>query len=146
MIHSGQRADHPVYLSDLGAALTSAEGHEQQAVMEEMNVRRSSSRRSTFDSTFSFLQIPKRLMLTLSLLKKELEMSRLQQKIGKEVEEKVNKQHRKFMLMEQLRVIKKELGLEKDDKEAMNDKFRSRLKVKSDALRREGEKKTFLRI
>lgn len=68
-------------------------------------------------------------MLTLSLLKKELEMSRLQQKIGKEVEEKVNKQHRKFMLMEQLRVIKKELGLEKDDKEAMNDKFRTRLKV-----------------
>lgn len=67
-------------------------------------------------------------MLTLSLLKKELEMSRLQQKIGKEVEEKVNKQHRKFMLMEQLRVIKKELGLEKDDKEAMNDKFRARLK------------------
>ncbi|CAF0941961.1 unnamed protein product [Rotaria sp. Silwood1] len=109
LIHSGQRADHPVYLSDLGAALTSAEGAEQQAVMEEMN-------------------IPNRLMLTLNLLKKELEMSRLQQKIGKEVEEKVNKQHRKFMLMEQLRVIKKELGLEKDDKEAMNDKFRTRLK------------------
>jgi hypothetical protein len=39
LIHSGQRADHPVYLSDLGAALTSAEGAEQQAVMEEMNVR-----------------------------------------------------------------------------------------------------------
>ncbi|CAF1630119.1 unnamed protein product, partial [Adineta ricciae] len=76
LIHSGQRADHPVYLSDLGAALTSAEGAEQQAVMEEMN-------------------IPNRLMLTLNLLKKELEMSRLQQKIGKEVEEKVNKQHRK---------------------------------------------------
>jgi Lon-like ATP-dependent protease len=68
-------------------------------------------------------------MLTLSLLKKELEMSRLQQKIGKEVEEKVNKQHRKFMLMEQLRIIKKELGLEKDDKEAMSEKFRTRLKV-----------------
>jgi ATP-dependent Lon protease len=38
LIHSGQRTDHPVYLSDLGAALTSAEGDEQQAVMEEMNV------------------------------------------------------------------------------------------------------------
>lgn len=69
------------------------------------------------------------MMLTLSLLKKELETSRLQQKISREVEEKVNKQHRKFMLMEQLRAIKKELGLEKDDKEAMNEKFRSRLKV-----------------
>ncbi|KOB74410.1 Uncharacterized protein OBRU01_09227, partial [Operophtera brumata] len=53
-----------------------------------------------------------RLMLSLSLLKKEYELSKLQQKIGKEVEEKV---------------IKKELGLEKDDKDAIGDKFRERL-------------------
>lgn len=83
-------------------------------------------------------------MLTLSLLKKELETSRLQQKIGKEVEEKVNKQHRKFMLMEQLRIIKKELGLEKDDKEAMSDKFRARLKVIVDRHLSSVEKLAFL--
>lgn len=54
-------------------------------------------------SIFSF-QIPKRLMMSLSLLKKEYELSKLQQKIGKEVEEKVKQQHRKYILHEQLKV------------------------------------------
>ena len=34
------------------------------------------------------------------------------------------------MLQEQLKVIKKELGMEKDDKDAIEEKFRERLKVK----------------
>jgi len=68
--------------------------------------------------------------LTLSLLKKEYELSKLQQKIGKEVEEKVKQQHRKYILQEQLKVIKKELGLEKDDKDAVEEKFRERIKEK----------------
>ncbi|XP_046966442.1 lon protease homolog, mitochondrial [Vanessa cardui] len=109
MLAQGQRVvDNPVYLSDLGASLTGAEPHELQAVLEEMD-------------------IPKRLMMSLSLLKKEYELSKLQQKIGKEVEEKVKQQHRKYILHEQLKVIKKELGLEKDDKDAIGDKFRERL-------------------
>ncbi|XP_069360316.1 lon protease homolog, mitochondrial [Maniola hyperantus] len=109
MLAQGQRVvDNPVYLSDLGAALTGAEPAELQAVLEEMD-------------------IPKRLMMSLSLLKKEYELSKLQQKIGKEVEEKVKQQHRKYILHEQLKVIKKELGLEKDDKDAIGDKFRDRL-------------------
>jgi len=63
------------------------------------------------------------------LLKKEFELSKLQQKIGREVEEKVKQQHRKYILHEQLKVIKKELGVEKDDKDAIEEKFRERLKV-----------------
>lgn len=66
----------------------------------------------------------------MSLLKKEFELSKLQQKIGREVEEKVKQQHRKYILMEQLKIIKKELGLEKDDKDAIEEKFRGRLKVR----------------
>lgn len=81
---------------------------------------------------YIFLQIPKRLLLSLSLLKKEFELSKLQQKIGKEVEEKVKQQHRKYILQEQLKVIKKELGLEKDDKDAVEEKFRERIKVRHD--------------
>jgi Lon-like ATP-dependent protease len=65
----------------------------------------------------------------LSLLKKEFELNKLQQKIGREVEEKVKQQHRKYILHEQLKVIKKELGVEKDDKDAIEEKFRERLKV-----------------
>lgn len=70
-------------------------------------------------------------MLTLKLLKKEYELTKLQQKIGQEVEEKVKQQHRKYILHEQLKAIKKELGLEKDDKDAIEEKFKERLKVKS---------------
>ena len=47
-----------------------------------------------------------------------------------QVEEKVQQHHRKYMLQEQLKVIKKELGMEKDDKDAIEEKFRERLKVK----------------
>ncbi len=57
-------------------------------------------------------QVPERLMLTLELLKKELAVATLQQKLGKEVEEKVNKMQRRFFLQEQLKIIKRELGLE----------------------------------
>lgn len=69
-------------------------------------------------------------MLSLSLLKKEYELSKLQQKIGREVEEKVKQHHRKYILMEQLKVIKKELGLEKEDKDAIGEKFKERIKDK----------------
>ncbi len=51
----------------------------------------------------------------------------MQQEIGKEVEDKIAKTRRTAMLHEQLQVIKKELGLTKDDKEALVEKFTSRL-------------------
>jgi len=42
----------------------------------------------------------------------------------------VKKQHREYILREQLKIIKKELGIEKDDKDAIEEKFRARLKVR----------------
>ncbi|XP_014209904.1 lon protease homolog, mitochondrial isoform X2 [Copidosoma floridanum] len=112
MLHQGQRVvDNPVYLSDLGAALTGGDARELQEVLEEMD-------------------ITNRLRLSLALLKKEYELTKLQQKIGKEVEEKVKQQHRKYILHEQLRAIKRELGLEKDDKDAIIEKYRERIKDK----------------
>merc|ERR1719187_955311 len=109
MLQFGQRVvDNPVYLSDLGAALTGGETQELMAVLEEPDV-------------------PARLMLALKLLKKEYELSKLQQKIGKEVEDKVKSVQRKYMLMEQLKVIKKELGMEKDDTDTIVEKYMARL-------------------
>lgn len=110
MIQAGQRViDNPIFLSDLAASLTGAEPSELQEILAEIDV-------------------PKRLYLALALLKKEFELSKLQQKIGKEVEEKVKQQNRKYMLQEQLKVIKKELGIKKDDKDAIEEKFKERLK------------------
>ncbi|XP_068741493.1 lon protease homolog, mitochondrial-like isoform X2 [Montipora capricornis] len=110
LIEGGKKvADNPVHLADFGAALTSAETAQLQEVFEETKV-------------------PVRLRLTLELLKKELAVCQLQQQLGKEVEEKVNKQQKKFLLQEQLKIIKRELGLEKEDKDAVGEKFRDRIK------------------
>jgi len=109
MLQFGQRVvDNPVYLSDLGAALTGGETADLMAVIEEKDV-------------------PTRLRLSLNLLKKEYELSKLQQRIGKEVEDKVKATQRKYMLNEQLKVIKKELGMEKDDTESIIEKYTKRL-------------------
>lgn len=59
------------------------------------------------------------------LLKKEVELCKLQGEIGKRVEEKISKDQRRYFLMEQLRSIKKELGLEKDDKSALIQRYLS---------------------
>ena len=109
MLHLGQRVvDNPVYLSDLGAALTSGETKELLEVLSEPNVK-------------------ERMVLSLSLLKKEYELSKLQQKIGKEVEDKVKSVQRKYLLQEQLKVIRKELGMEKDDTETVIEKYQARM-------------------
>ena len=110
MLQLGQRVvDNPVYLSDLGAALTAGETKDLVDVLAEKD-------------------IPKRLHLALALLKKEYELSKLQQKIGKEVEDKVKSVQRKYLLQEQLKVIRKELGMEKDDAESIgNSNFRFKM-------------------
>ena len=53
-------------------------------------------------------------------------MLRLQQDIKQQVDQKMTNQKRTYFLQEQLKSIKKELGLEKDDKEAILNKFRDR--------------------
>ncbi|BCG48372.1 ATP-dependent protease La Type I [Citrifermentans bremense] len=101
--------DDPGRLSDFAASLTSADGQELQQVLETFDVR-------------------KRIDIVLNLLKKELEVSRLQTKITKQIEEKISQQQREFFLREQLKAIKKELGLEKEGKTAEVEKFEERLK------------------
>lgn len=100
-----------IYLCDLGAALTNASPEELQNVMEETS-------------------IPDRLMLTLQLLKKEMELTKLQTKIAEEVETKIKQMHKKLILMEQMKVIKKELGEDVLDKDALADQLRQKLEGK----------------
>jgi ATP-dependent Lon protease len=102
--------DDPAQLADFAASLTTATGHELQEVLAEFDIRR-------------------RIDRTLQLLHKELELSRLQQKITKQIEEQMSKQQREFFLREQLKAIKRELGLEKDPKTAEIEKFERRLRT-----------------
>lgn len=102
--------DDPGRLSDFAANLTSADGQELQGILETLEVR-------------------KRIDRVLVLLKKELEVSRLQTKISKQIEEKISAQQREFFLREQFKAIKKELGLEKEGKTTEIERFEERLKA-----------------
>lgn len=104
--------DNPSYLADLAVSITSAKPEEMQAIMEEK-------------------QVFNRLKMALDLLMKEKQILELQKKIGEDVEEKIKDQHRQFMLREQLRAVKRELGLEKDDKDALAEKYRKLLEDKT---------------
>ncbi len=101
--------DDPGRLADFAANLTSADGQELQQILQTFEVR-------------------KRIDRVLVLLKKELEVSRLQTRISKQIEEKISAQQREFFLKEQLKAIKKELGLEKEGKTAEIERFEKRLK------------------
>lgn len=89
--------EKPGLLMDLVASFLSADGKKLQAVLEAANLFERSEK-------------------LLILLKEEIELSKLQQDIQKQIEDKVSQHQREFFLREQLKVIKKELGLEKDDK------------------------------
>jgi len=102
--------DDPGRLADFAANLTSADGQQLQQILETFDVR-------------------KRIDKVLVLLKKELEVSRLQTRISQQIEQKVSAQQREFFLREQLKAIKKELGLEKEGKATEIEKFQERLKT-----------------
>ncbi|MCW9016686.1 MAG: endopeptidase La, partial [Kangiellaceae bacterium] len=59
----------------------------------------------------------------LVLIKKELEVARLQKDIHDQVEETLSEHQRRFFLREQLKAIQKELGIAKDDKTADLERF-----------------------
>jgi ATP-dependent Lon protease len=65
--------------------------------------------------------------LVLALLRKEVDISKLQTKIRQQIDERMSKQQREFFLREQLKAIKQELGLEKDDKDTEIQQFLARL-------------------
>ncbi|CAI5962323.1 unnamed protein product [Closterium sp. NIES-65] len=146
-------------MADFGAALTTADEPTLQSVLEELdhvgefNASRmadfgaalTTADEPTLQSVLEELDVGKRLSLALMLLKKELELAKLQANIAKGVEEKLAGESRRYMLMEQLKAIKKvrgdqkirwdlerevieqELGLEKDDKTALIGRFKEKL-------------------
>ncbi|CDJ56236.1 lon protease, putative, partial [Eimeria maxima] len=113
--------DYPQKLADLVAGISFARRDELQAVLAEEDIE-------------------KRLMLVLQIAKKDLEFAKLQVNVKAQVEDKVMKVQRKFLLQEQLKLIKKELGLNKDDKESIIDQFREILAKKEAFMNEEVQK------
>ncbi|OEH76449.1 lon protease family protein [Cyclospora cayetanensis] len=100
--------DYPQKLADLVAGMSFAKRDELQAVLAEEDIE-------------------KRLMLVLQIAKKDLEFAKLQVHVKAQVEDKMTRVQRKFLLQEQLKLIKKELGYSKDDKESILDAVTSEL-------------------
>ena len=100
----------PGTLADFSSSMTTSSGEELQKIL----------------GTRPLLE---RAELALILLKKELEISKIQVQINKRIEDRLSTQQRQFFLKEQLKEIKKELGLSKDDKESEEEKFRKRIEA-----------------
>ena len=105
-------ANDPSPLADFAAALTTAPGKELQDVLD-------------------CVPILKRMEKVLPLLRKEVEVGRLQQELSAEVNRKISERQREFFLKEQLQIIQRELGISKDDRSADADEFRARLAGKT---------------
>ncbi len=112
--------DDPSRLADFAATLTSAEKSELQSILETV-------------------PIVNRLQKTLFLIKKELDLSRLQADISQRIEDRISEHQREFFLKEQLKEIRKELGLSKDEKTQEIEKLKkraSKLKFSNEARER----------
>ncbi|MCJ1470077.1 ATP-dependent Lon protease pim1 [Pseudocyphellaria aurata] len=90
--------DEPGKLADFAATVSAGEIRELQEVLETMN-------------------IDERLSKALMVFKKELMNAQLHNNISKDVELKIPKRQREYWLMEQMKGIRCELGIESDGKE-----------------------------
>jgi ATP-dependent Lon protease len=108
--------DHPGKIADFIASILNIDKAEQQKILEILNVR-------------------KRMEQVLVFIKKEQELLRIQKKIQREINEKIEKSQRDYFLKEELKAIKTELGMTTDAKSTDYQRF----KDKFDAFKFEGE-------
>ncbi|MCL2832900.1 MAG: endopeptidase La [Treponema sp.] len=108
--------DHPGKIADFIASILNIDKTEQQKILEILNVR-------------------KRMEQVLVFIKKEQELLRIQKKIQKEINEKIEKSQRDYFLKEELKAIKNELGMTTDAKSSEYQRF----KEKFDAFKFDGE-------
>ena len=99
--------DHPGKIADFIASILNIDKTEQQRILEITNVR-------------------KRMEQVLIFIKKEQELLKIQKKIQKEINEKIEKSQRDYFLREELKAIKNELGMTTDAKSSEYQKFKEK--------------------
>jgi len=110
--------DHPGKIADFIVSILNIDRAEQQKVLEIVNVR-------------------KRMEQVLVYIKKEQELLRIQKKIQREINDKIEKSQREYFLKEELKAIKGELGMTTDAKSSDYQRFREKI----DAFDFQGEVK-----
>ncbi|MBQ3683100.1 MAG: endopeptidase La [Succinimonas sp.] len=98
----------PSMLADCAASITTSEAEQLQNVLETVDL------------------LP-RMKLSLTLLKNEVEIAKLQKNIKDTVAQKLTDRQKEFFLKEQLREIQKELGITVDDKTADVNRFKEKM-------------------
>ncbi|KIH90162.1 Lon-like ATP-dependent protease [Sporothrix brasiliensis 5110] len=104
---AGHVTAEPAKLADFAAAVSAGEPAELQEVLSSLNVE-------------------ERMQKALVVLKNELMNAQLQSKITREVESKITKRQREYWLMEQMKGIRRELGIESDGKDKLVEKFKEK--------------------
>jgi len=99
---------NPAHLADITTSMTTSDRESLQSVLETLDIQ-------------------ERLEKALRLLKIELDQAEVQKTIQNQMEDNVSKIQRKHFLTEQLKIIKKELGMEVDEKEDLVRKMTAKL-------------------
>ena len=110
--------DHPGKIADFTASILNIPKEDQQKILETINVR-------------------ERMEKVFVHIKKEKELLDVQRKIQADLNTRIEKNQREYFLHEELKSIKKELGLSSDPKDADEEKFRKLI----DSFHFEGEVK-----
>ncbi|OHE63399.1 MAG: endopeptidase La, partial [Treponema sp. GWA1_62_8] len=100
--------DHPGKIADFISSILNIDKTEQQRILEIVNVR-------------------KRMEQVLVFIKKEQELLKIQKKIQKEINEKIEKSQREYFLKEELKAIKGELGMTTDAKSSEYQRFKEKV-------------------
>ena len=97
--------DQPGKVADFIASILNIDRNDQQDILATVNVR-------------------KRLEKVLMFIKKEQELMRIQKRITKQINEKIEKSQREYFLREELKAIKQELGMPTDAKSSEYHRFK----------------------
>ncbi|MFO7849342.1 MAG: endopeptidase La [Spirochaetia bacterium] len=110
--------DHPGKIADFITSMLNINKEEQQKILETLDVH-------------------ERMENVLMHIKKEQELLKIQKKIQKEINEKIEKSQREYFLKEELKAIKEELGMPTDSKSSEYKRFQEAI----EKLGLEGEAK-----
>ncbi|MCF7928598.1 MAG: endopeptidase La [Spirochaetales bacterium] len=97
--------DQPGKIADFITSILNIDREKQQAILETLNIR-------------------SRIEQVLMFIKKEQEVLKIQKKIQQEINEKIEKSQREYFLKEELKAIKKELGIPVDAKSSEHKRFK----------------------
>ena len=108
--HNMMNIDNPGKIADFVASILNIDRDTQQEILATISVK-------------------DRMRRVLLCIKRELELLKIQRKITREINEKIEKSQREYFLREELKAIKQELGMPSDSKQSEYMRFQEKFKA-----------------